>query len=112
MIRRNERLVKEIHHTVAELLVHSAPEGCQDAMLTVSRVELTPDLKEARIFISVYPPDQALREKCRKALVAMKGRIRLEIGNNVVMRLVPQIKLFIDDSLDNVEAINILLRDI
>ncbi|MCF7832073.1 MAG: 30S ribosome-binding factor RbfA [Candidatus Marinimicrobia bacterium] len=112
MILRSERLAKEIRHAVAELLVHSAPEECKGAMLTVSNVELTKDLKEARIFVSVYPPDEALRKQCLNALVAIRGRIRLEIGNKVIMRYVPKIKLFIDDSLDNVEIINTLLRDI
>ena len=112
MISRSERLAKEIRHAVAELLIHSAPEECNGAMLTVSHVELTKDLKEARIFVSVYPPDEALRKRCLAALVSHKGRIRLEIGNKVIMRYVPKIRLFIDDSLDNVETINTLLRSI
>ena len=112
MISRSERLAKEIRHAVAELLIHSAPEECKEAMLTVSHVELTKDLREARIFVSVYPPDAALLKSCLTALISMRGRIRLEIGNKVIMRYVPKIKLFIDDSLDNVETINTLLRDI
>ena len=56
MIKRAERLAKEIRHAVGDLLVRSAPEECNGAMLTVSHVELTKDLKEARIFVSVYPP--------------------------------------------------------
>jgi len=62
--------------------------------------------------VSVYPPDNDLRRRCLNALVAHKGRIRLEIGNRVILRYVPKIRLFIDDSLDNVETINTLLRDI
>ena len=112
MITRAERLAKEIRHAVGDLLVRSAPEECNGAMLTVSHVELTQDLKEARIFVSVYPPDEDLRKRCLAALISNKGKIRLEIGNKVVMRYVPKIKLFIDDSLDNVETINKLLRDI
>ena len=112
MITRAERLAKEIRITVGDLLVQWTPDECVGAMLTVSRVELTQDLKEARIFVSVYPPDAELRKRCLAALIANKGRIRLEIGNKVIMRFVPNIKLFIDDSLDNVETINTLLRDI
>lgn len=112
MVTRAERLAKEIRHAVAGYLIHSAPEDCHNAMLTVSKVELTQDLKEARIFVSVYPPDPELREHCLKSLVSIKGRIRLEIGNKVIMRYVPKIRMFIDDSLDNVENINVLLREI
>jgi ribosome-binding factor A len=112
MHSRPERLAREIKHAVGDLLVHFPPEGCEGAMLTVSRVEMTKDLMETRIFVSVYPPDAELRKRCLKALIAYKGRIRLEIGNKVIMRYVPKVKLLIDDSLDNVEAINILLRDI
>lgn len=112
MISRAERLAVEIRHAVAEMLIHSAPDECRGAMLTVSRVELTNDLKEARIFVSVYPSDEDLRKRCLRALIGIKGRIRLEIGNRVIMRYVPKIRLFIDDSLDNVETINTLLREI
>jgi ribosome-binding factor A len=112
MVSRPERIAREIRHAVGDLLVHFPLDDCKDAMLTVSRVDVTKDLMEARIHISVYPPDPELRKRCLKALVTKKGRIRLEIGNKVAVRYVPQIKLFIDDSLDNVEAINILLRDI
>lgn len=112
MVSRPERLAKEIRYAVGDFLIHSAPEECNGAMLTVSHVELTQDLKEARIFVSVYPPDDELRKRCLDALIAHKGKIRLEIGNKVLMRYVPKIKLFIDDSLDNVETINKLLRNI
>ncbi|MDZ7821734.1 MAG: ribosome-binding factor A [Candidatus Marinimicrobia bacterium] len=55
MVSRAERLAEEIKHVVAELLIRSAPDGCGNAMLTVSRVELTGDLGEARIYVSVFP---------------------------------------------------------
>ena len=112
MVSRSDRLAKEIRHAVGDFLIHSAPEECNGAMLTVSHVELTQDLKEARIFVSVYPPDADLRKRCLDAMIANKGKIRLEIGNKVIMRYVPKIRLFIDDSLDNVETINTLLRNI
>ncbi len=112
MISRADRLAREIRYAVGDMLIHSAPEECKGVMLTVSRVELTQDLKEARIFVSVYPPDEAVRKRCLSALIANKGRIRLEIGNKVIMRYVPKIRLFIDDSLDNVETINTLLQEI
>ncbi|MCK4813150.1 MAG: 30S ribosome-binding factor RbfA [Candidatus Marinimicrobia bacterium] len=112
MRSRPERLAKEIQHTVADFLIRFAPEECRDIMLTVSRVELTKDLKDARIFISVYPPDEKVRKHCLKVMIANKGRIKLEIGKKVIMRYVPKVKFIIDDSLDNVERVNTLLRDI
>ncbi|MDD3094748.1 MAG: 30S ribosome-binding factor RbfA [Candidatus Neomarinimicrobiota bacterium] len=112
MRSRTERLSREIRRTVGDLLVHAAPRECSHVMLTVSQVEMTPDLKEARIYISVYPGDETVRGKCLKVLKEYKGRIRLEIGNKVKMRFVPEVKLFIDNSLDQVERVNTLLRDI
>ncbi|MDD3715747.1 MAG: 30S ribosome-binding factor RbfA [Candidatus Marinimicrobia bacterium] len=112
MRSRPERLAREIRRAVGDLLIHDAPEECSKVMLTVSQVELTPDLKEARIYISIYPGDDALRRECLRVLKEYQGRIRLEIGNKVNMRFVPEVKLFIDNSLDQVERVNILLRDI
>ncbi|MDZ7797211.1 MAG: 30S ribosome-binding factor RbfA [Candidatus Marinimicrobia bacterium] len=112
MVSRAERLAKEIKHAVAEFLIRSAPEGCGDAMLTVSRVDLTSDLREARIYVSVFPPDDDLRARCLEALRKYRGKIRLEVGEKVLMRYVPRIKLFIDDTLDNVERVNTLLQEL
>lgn len=112
MLKRRERLVREIRHAVGDLLVQRPPDDCGNMMLTVSNVELTPDLKETRIWVSVYPGDENTREYCLQALREYRGRIRLEIGNKVKMRFVPEVKLFIDSSLDQVERINALLRDI
>ncbi len=110
MVSRAKRLAEEIKHVVAELLIRSAPDGCGNAMLTVSRVELTGDLGEARIYVSVFPPDDDLRDRCLAAMREDRGRIRLEIGNNVRMRYVPKVKLFIDDTLDKVERVNKILQ--
>jgi len=112
VVERSERLANEIKHIVAEYLVRSAPEGCGNALLTVSRVDLTADLREARIFVSVYPPDEQLRADCLNALRGNRGKIRLEIGNQLRMRYVPRVKLFIDDTLDKVERVNTILRDL
>lgn len=112
MLRRMERLSREIRHAVGDLLVQSPPDQCENIMLTVSDVELTADLKESRIWVSVYPGDEETRKFCLQALRDYRGRIRLEIGNKVSMRFVPEVKLFIDSSLDQVERVNTLLRDI
>jgi ribosome-binding factor A len=112
MVARTDRLAREIRHAVGDLLVQRPPENCTHVMLTVSEVTLTPDLKEARIYVSVFPGEEKNRKQCLRALKEYRGRIRLEIGNKVSMRFVPEVKLFIDSSLDQVERVNTLLREI
>lgn len=79
-------------------------------MVTVTAVRITPDLGQARIFLSVFPTP--LREEFNKILQEHTGHIRHELGNRMrhQLRLVPELHFFLDDSLDYMDNIERLLK--
>jgi ribosome-binding factor A len=79
-------------------------------MVTVTAVRITPDLGQARIFLSVFPTP--VREEFNKILEENSGHIRHELGNRIrhQLRLVPELHFFLDDSLDYMDNIERLLK--
>ena len=81
-------------------------------MVSISSVKLTPDLLEARVYLSFYKvadPKGAL-----KKIQERSGEIKRELGNSVrqQLRRIPEIKYFRDETLDHVFKMEELFRQI
>ena len=79
--------------------------------VTVIDVELTSDLRYARVYYSLIGEDQR-REEVHEGLKSARGVIRREVGRNLQLRYVPDIEFFFDDSLGHADHIDGLLRQI
>ncbi len=80
-------------------------------MVTVTKVNITPDLSLARVYISIFGTEN------KNALVSKinrhGGEIRGHLGKRVrhQLRHVPELQFFEDDSLDYIENIDNLLNE-
>ncbi|SEM48336.1 ribosome-binding factor A [Mesobacillus persicus] len=79
--------------------------------VTVTDVEVTGDLQQATVYISVLG-DEAQKENTLKALAKAKGFIRTEIGQRIRLRKTPEISFEFDPSLDYGNRINTLLHQV
>ncbi|MCG7334008.1 30S ribosome-binding factor RbfA [Sporosarcina sp. ACRSM] len=79
--------------------------------VTVTDVEVTGDLQQATIFISVLGKEQE-KEETLKGLNKAKGFIRTEIGQRIRLRVTPEIKFEFDDSVAYGNRIDTLLRQV
>ena len=66
--------------------------------VTVTKVEMTGDLREATIFVSIMGKDEALKDTLQ-GLKSSLGFIRREIGKRIRLRFTPEISFALDDSL-------------
>ncbi|OGU70345.1 MAG: ribosome-binding factor A [Ignavibacteria bacterium RBG_16_34_14] len=78
--------------------------------LTVTNVKISPDLKIARVYISVFEKDK--RESVLERVKSVSGFIRSELASKIRIKFVPELKFFIDDTLDYVEKIDGLIKEI
>ena len=80
-------------------------------IVTVTEVQLTPDLREAKVFVSVYgEPDQ--ERQCLQALIGAAGHIRGELGRQLHLRRIPQLHFCPDASLKHEARISELLDSV
>ena len=79
-------------------------------LISVSAVRISPDLSVARAYLSIYPSEKA-EEIINNVNDNMKT-IRYELGTRVrhQLRIIPELKFFVDDSLDYIEKIDSLLK--
>ena len=79
-------------------------------LVSVSAVRTSPDLSFAKVFVSVFPSDRgtSVVENLNKQV----GGIRGALGNKVrhQLRVIPELRFDIDDSLDYLERIDELLK--
>ncbi len=69
-------------------------------LLTVTDVRVTPDLRQARIYVSIFG-DAKRKERSLKLLEEHKSAIRSEIGKAVRLRLTPEVSFLLDESMDH-----------
>jgi ribosome-binding factor A len=79
--------------------------------VTVTDVQVTGDLQQAKVFISVLG-DDLQRENTLKGLAKAKGFIRSEIGQRIRLRKTPEITFEFDESIDYGNRIENLLYQI
>lgn len=79
-------------------------------LVSVSIVCISPDMSYARVYLSVFPSERS--EEIVKNINANMKAIRFELGNRVrhQLRIIPELKFFVDDSLDYAAHIDELLK--
>lgn len=108
--QRSHRIGEQIHHEISTLLV----KGLKDpriGFVTITAVEVTPDLHLARVYFTVMG-DEAVRRDTEKGLKSSVPFLRRELGRRLRMRYVPDLLFQFDTSLEYGNRIESLLRDI
>lgn len=79
-------------------------------LVSVSAVRISPDMSIARVYLSIFPSEKG--EELIKNINANMKSIRYELGTRVrfQLRIIPELKFFLDDSLDYLERIDELLK--
>lgn len=80
------------------------------AMLSVTTVRVSPDLSYAKIYVSIFPSNRV--EMVMKSLEEHNRTIRFLLGKKIgkQMRIIPELRFFVDDSLDYIDKIDELLK--
>ena len=78
--------------------------------VTITNVKVSPDLRIAKIYISVLEKER--REEVLEKVEGLKGHIRSELASRIKLKFIPELKFFIDDTLDYVEKIEGLIKKI
>lgn len=79
-------------------------------MVSVTRTKISPDLSICTAYLSVFPSEKG--EEIMKNINANEKTIRYELGTRVrhQLRIIPELRFFIDDSLDYIDRIDELLK--
>ncbi len=79
--------------------------------LTITNVKLTPDLKIAKVYLSIYDRDK--REEVMEKVNDINGFIRSQLATKLRnIRQIPELLFYIDDTLDYVEKMENIFKEI
>ncbi|MBN2570770.1 MAG: 30S ribosome-binding factor RbfA [Ignavibacteriales bacterium] len=110
MSTRKEKFTKLIKEELSWIFIKKIQDPLFN-FITITRVKITPDLKQAYVYLSIY--DKTKREKLLDKITEIKGLIRTEFAHrNRRLRFIPEFVYFIDETVDHVEKIETLLKQI
>ena len=95
---RSDRINEEVKKTLSSI-IREMKDPRISPMTTLTGAEVTKDLKYAKISVSVYDKDDAVRQGTVDALNHAAGFIAHELGQRMLIRRVPSLKFRLDDSI-------------
>ena len=96
---KNTRVNAEVHRELCSILRGGIKDPRVAPMTSVVAVEVAPDLKTCKAYISVLGDEKA-QEDTLKGLQSAEGFIRRELAHTLNMRNTPEIKFVLDQSIE------------
>ena len=91
------RINEEIQKELADLLRQLKDPRVQATMISITRVETTPDLRWAKVYASFL--DESKAKDALKGLKSASGFLRRELGRSLDLRYTPELQWALDDSI-------------
>ena len=106
---RQNRIARLLQKELS-LIFQSQTRAMHGIMVSVTRCRVSPDLSICTAYLSIFPSEKA--EELIKNVTANEKTIRFELCTRVrnQLRIIPELRFFIDDSLDYIERIDELLK--
>lgn len=106
---RQNRIARLLQKELASIF-QSQTRSMHGVLVSVTRTKVSPDLSICTAYLSIFPSDKS--EELLKNINANEKTIRYNLGQRVrnQLRIIPELRFFIDDSLDYIERIDELLK--
>ena len=106
---RQNKISRLIQKELSDIFLQQT-NAMNGVLVSVSVVRISPDMSVVRAYLSVFPSERS--EEIVKNINDNTKSIRFELGNRVrhQLRIIPELKFFVDDSLDYIENIDRLLK--
>jgi ribosome-binding factor A len=110
-VSRRTQQVGELLREEVDDIIRREVKDPRIGFFSVTRVDVPPDLRTARVFVSVLGPDED-REATLTALRSASGFIRYHLKPRLRMRQIPELEFRDDRSMEHAEQIGHILREI
>ena len=108
MTRRQEQVNHAIRREISDLLARHVNDPRITGIISVTRVNVSPDLMQARVFISVMGSEEEKRESF-EGIGAASGFLQRELGSRLKIRRTPRLLFERDDTIERAERISELI---
>lgn len=107
---RQNKIERLLQRDLGDIFQKGTTSLFRGKMITVTTVRVSPDLSNAKVYLSLFPVDD--KKEFIEYINGIEGQIRFDLGKRVrhQLRKVPELTFFIDDSLDYIDNIDNLLK--
>ncbi|MFV0365939.1 MAG: 30S ribosome-binding factor RbfA [Mangrovibacterium sp.] len=108
---RQQKVGRLIQKELAEIFQRESRNLFMGKMISVTVVRVTPDLAQAKTYLSIFPSEggREVLKQIRIANPKIRGMLGRKVGKQI--RIIPQLEFYIDDSLDYIDNIDNLLKN-
>ena len=110
---RTDRVRKALMREMGDILRNGLKDPrLTDTVISVTDVEVSGDLRHAKVFVSILTDDDDYKVELMTLLMSYEVKIRKEVAQRIKLRYVPEIKLKLDESLERGTHMTSLLNRI
>lgn len=108
---RQNKIARLIQKEMADMLQKYGKDWLPGVIISVSTVRISPDFSFAKCYLSIFPT--AKNDEIIEKLNANVKELRYQLGTRIKnqVRKIPEIALYLDDSLDYIDNIENLLKE-
>ena len=95
--RRQEKVARVVKEVVSEAITQHLNDPRIEGFVSVTRVEMAPDLRKADVYLSILGKDQAAQNKTFSAISHAKTRIQSLLAGRVQSKFCPVLRFYTDE---------------
>ena len=111
MSRRTERINEQLREEISTLLTRQIKDPRLNAVISITRVVSSGDLRSARVYISVMG-NQETKQSALEGLRSAASFLRRELRNRINMKHTPFLSYQLDDSIDKADQLLRLMNKV
>jgi ribosome-binding factor A len=95
--RRQEKVARVVKEAVSDAITHHLSDPRIEGFVSVTRVEMSPDLRNANVYLSIFGKDETSQNKTFMAITHAKSRIQSMVGGKLHSKFCPVLHIYRDD---------------
>jgi ribosome-binding factor A len=107
--RRQEKVARIVKEVVSDAIAHHLNDPRITGFVSVTRVDMAPDLRNADVYISVFGSDEAGQNKVFMAITHAKSRVQSLLAGQVQSKFCPVLHFYKDEKFKKtLETLNLI----
>jgi len=107
--RRQEKVARIVKEAVSDAITHHLNDPRISGFISITRVEMTPDLRNASVYLSIFGSDEAGQNKAFMAITHAKSRIQSLLGGKIKSKFCPVLHFYMDEKFKKtLETLNLI----
>jgi ribosome-binding factor A len=94
--RRQKKICRVIREAASDIIQHRLNDPRIEGIVSVTDVDVSPDMKNANVYLSVMAVDEKVAEKTIKAISRAAGYIQTEVGRRMTTKFYPKLTIHED----------------